>query len=260
MKRISIIMAAVLVVGTLAFPVAGVVAQETDTQTQTETPTDDADENATVSPGERLAGVVGVQEAEFDGEIENRGLQIAIERADDNASKTLALAQTANDSEARLAELEERREDLEAQREDGSISEGQYRAEMATLAVELDNVERQLNTTNETASELPEDVLEANGVNTTAIETLKQNASELGGQEVAEIARSIAGNERGEVERGDAAEERGDRDGEDERDTEETDGQDRDETDRTAGNETTETERSETTQTEGGAEGDAEQP
>lgn len=197
MRRTGPLVALMVVVGTLAFPVAGVGAQET------ETPTDElnapADENATVSPGERLSGVVGVQEAEVEAEIETRGLELALTRADDNASTAVTIAQTLTENEARLAELKERRTELDAQRENGTISEGEYRARMATLATEVETVEEQLNQTTEAVADLPEGTLEENGVNTTAIRTLEQTASELHGQEVAEIAQSIAGDERGDI-------------------------------------------------------------
>jgi hypothetical protein len=205
MKRTSLLVALAVVVGTLLVPVAGVTAQETET-----------DEGG-IAPGEQLSGVVGVQAAEFDGEIERNAFRIGLERANDNASKARHIAAKLNESEARLTELSERKAELEARRENGTISEGQYRARMARLATETETVRGQLNQSNATAAELPEETLRENGVNTTAIRTLKQNASDLSGREVAEIARSIAGNRSGLVERGPPSDWGGDRNASDAR-------------------------------------------
>lgn len=202
MNRTSFIVAVVALVGALAVPAAGVAAQETANET-------DAD----VSPGERLAGVVGVQSAEFDGEIERNAFRIGLERADDNATKARHIAEKLNETEQRLAELNERKAELRQQRQNDTISEGQYRARMATLSAETETVEEQLNRSNATAAQLPEETLEANGVNTTAIRTLMNDASELRGGEVSEIARSIAGDRGGLVDRGAAGDRAGDRTG-----------------------------------------------
>ena len=195
-----------VVVGTLLVPAAGAVAQETGTETGDE-----------LTPGERLSGVVGVQAAEFDGEIEQNAFRIGLERAEDNATKASHIAAKLNESEARLAELSERKAELEARREDGNVTEGQYRARMARLATETETVREQLNRSNATAAELPEETLEANGVNATAIRTLQRNASDLSGREVAGIARSIAGNRSGMPERGPPSDRGGDRNASDAR-------------------------------------------
>jgi hypothetical protein len=205
MKRASLFVALVVVVGTLLVPVAGVTAQETET------------EDEGMAPGERLSGVVGVQAAEVDGDIERNAFRIGLERANDNASKASHIATKLNESESRLTELNERKAELEAQRENGTISEGQYRARMARLATETETVRGQLNRSNATAAELPEETLRENGVNTTAIRTLRTNADELSGPEVAEIARSIAGNRSGMVDRGPPADRGGDRNASDDR-------------------------------------------
>jgi hypothetical protein len=198
MKRTGLLVALLVIVGMLVVPAAGVVAQETD----------DEDGKAEIAPGERLSGVVGVQQAEFDGEIERNAFRIALERADDNATKASRIAEKLNQSQERLAELNERKAELQQQRETGNITEGKYRARMAKTATEIENTKQQLNQSNETAAQLPAETLEANGVNTTAIRALMNNASEMSGGEVSEIARSIAGDRSGMVDRG-AAGDRG---------------------------------------------------
>ena len=63
-------MALMLAVGTLAVPAAGVVARE------------NAESDDEVTPGERLSGVVGVQKAEVEGEIETRAYEAELESAE----------------------------------------------------------------------------------------------------------------------------------------------------------------------------------
>lgn len=186
MKRTSILVAVMVIAGMVAVPAVGAVTQ-------------DEQEEPDVAPGERLSGVVGVQQAELDGEVDRHAYRIALEKADDNATKAGLIAEKLNETEERLNELEERKATLDEQRESGEITEGQYRAQVAELATEVDNAEAQLNQSNETAAELPAETLEENGVNVSAIQTLQQQADELSGQEVAEIARSIAGDDRGAV-------------------------------------------------------------
>ncbi|WP_372479895.1 hypothetical protein ACAH01_00585 [Halomicrobium sp. HM KBTZ05] len=240
----TVLVAVVLVVGSLAaVPMAGLAAQTTETPTETSTTdTNTTDANATdanaTAPGEQLAGVVGVQGAEIDGEVETRAYGIRVAQSESNDSKAAVVGQQVADVEQRLDELEQRRETLEAARENGSMSEGQYRARMARLAAETRTAERLANQSNETAQSLPAETLEANGVNATAIQTLRDRADQLSGPEVAAIARSIAGanasdgfgperagerggdarnaTERGDRPDGDRAGERGPRGGENE--------------------------------------------
>ena len=187
MKRTSLLVALMVVHGTLVVPAASVVAQEDST-------TDDE-----VAPGERLSGVVSVQEAEVEGEIQTRAYEMELESAENDSERAERAAERTEELEDRLEELRERREELREQREAGELDEGEYRARVATLETEVDTVETQLNETNETVSELPEETLEAEGVNATAIDALSRQADELSGAEVSAIARSIAGNETGEV-------------------------------------------------------------
>jgi hypothetical protein len=224
----SVLMAAMLVVSAFAAVPAVAMAQETTTatpdgetetatpdgetetatpdgETETETADDDsnetdedeADANAT-DPGAQLAGVVGVREAELDGELQSRTFGLRVAQAASDGAKADIVGEQLNDSEERLQELQERKETLEEARENGSMSEGEYRAKIARLHAETKNVERLTNETNETASQLPVETLNERGINATRITMLSERASELSGAEVAEIARGIAGQNAGE--------------------------------------------------------------
>lgn len=193
-RTVTILIAALVVVGTVAAvpAAAGAVPGVGDQQVE-QRDTNETDANASVAPGERLAGVLGVQEAELDGEVESRSFGLAVARAASNESRAALVAAEVNETGAELDQLEERKAELDRARENGSMSDGQYRAEVAELSARADNVERMANESANASEGLPADLLESHGVNASAIETLRSGASELGGQEVAEIARSIAG-------------------------------------------------------------------
>lgn len=193
----------VLVAALVTAPVAaaapagfGATFQTTETDTATETP--DADNNSSVSPGEKLSGVVGVQEAEFDGEMAERTYGVKIARAKSNESKAEIVNETLADIEQRLENLEERKQELEDARENGSMSEGEYRAKMAAIAANVSTTKRLANASADTAESLPADLLREKGINVTAIQTLKERAQNLTGPEVAAIAKSIAGSDVGQ--------------------------------------------------------------
>ena len=177
--------------------VAAMVVAPVAAATQEDTPTDTPAEDQAVQPGEQLSGVVGVQEAEIDGEVEERTFGVQVARADSNASKARVVGEQADDVEARLAELEQRRAELREARDNGSISEGRYRAETAEVAARTATLGRLANDSEAVAEGLPEDVLAAQGVNVTAIRTLQDRAANLSGGEVAAVARSIAGDDVG---------------------------------------------------------------
>jgi len=202
MRAQTAIVAVALLVAVAAVPVVGmaatdgtVLADQHENSTEDGAETDAAgDANASVAPGERLSGVVGVQEAELDGEVEGRAFGIKVAQAATNESRADVVADQLRDVEQRLNETEQRRQELEEARENGSISEGKYRAEMAKLAAQTQTA-KELTNRSENASEgLPAELLESKGINASAIQTLKDRAEQLTGPEVAEIARSIAGN------------------------------------------------------------------
>lgn len=196
----------------VAMPVAGlsvmdgsqsaVAADEhenaTDATDAQENRTDSADENAS-APGEQLAGIVGVQEAEIDGDLEQRAFGIKVAQAATQDAQADVVAGQLNETRQRLAELQERKADLEEKRESGEISEGRYRAEVAKVAAESKSVANMANQSESVAGELPADLLQQKGIDVEAIQTLKNDAANMTGEEVSEIARQIAGDNVGEI-------------------------------------------------------------
>ncbi|MDS0282550.1 DUF7096 domain-containing protein [Haloarcula onubensis] len=199
-RTTSAVVALCLVVSALA-AVPFVMAQETGTEQATENATHDAG----VAPGAQLSGIVAVGEAELDGDIEERAYGIRVARANSSDARAAVVADQLDRTDERIATLEQRRQALDRARENGTLSEGEYRARVAALHAESRTAQRMVNRTNETASELPAETLAANGVDVTAIRTLSNRAANLTGPETAAIARSIAGEGVGQPARPDAA-------------------------------------------------------
>ncbi|QIB72956.1 hypothetical protein GL213_00095 [Halogeometricum borinquense] len=194
-RNATILMTAMLLVAALATVPMASVAQSEGGTTATETPMagSDSTSNESTQSGELLSGVLAVQDAEIEREVETRTFGIRVAQAATDEAKADVVAERLNSNEARLAELEQRKARLEAARENGSISKGEYNTRMARVAAETETV-KELTNRSATASErLPNELLEQRGVNTTAIRTLATRAEDLTGPEVSEIARQIAG-------------------------------------------------------------------
>lgn len=148
-------------------------------------------------PGLKLAGVIGVQGAETDGELQRRTFETKFQKANSNASKAAVVAAEFEDARERLAELEQRKERLRAQYENGSIPEGKYRVEVTRVVAEVERTKAMLNRTATAADGVPDDELEKRGVDEAELDRLRTNASELTGPEVSAIARDLAGDRPG---------------------------------------------------------------
>ncbi|RJX44219.1 hypothetical protein DM826_03860 [Halonotius aquaticus] len=149
-------------------------------------------ENAT-APGAQLAGVVGVQQAEVDGDLDNRTFGLRVANADSDAERAAIIAERQNSTRAQLASQTDRLADLREARANGTISNAEYRARVATVAAQAADTERDADQLNRTARKLPDAVRERANINVSAIEQLRTNARTLGGPETAAIARSIGG-------------------------------------------------------------------
>ncbi|MFW6435150.1 MAG: hypothetical protein ACOCY1_02115 [Halovenus sp.] len=192
----TLVLAAVLLV---AVPAVGLAADTTSASAALQE-NETANETA---PGERLSGVVGVGEAELEGDIDKRTFGLQVANASTQQAQADVVADRLGDIEQRLDGLEDRKEELDRQRAAGEISEGKYNAEVARLATETETVKALNNQSAQVAGELPADLLEERGVNATRIQQLSERAGELSGPEVAEIAKGIAGDRVGETPGGD---------------------------------------------------------
>lgn len=196
MQRSTVLVALAVVAALLVtVPAVGMAVTDEDGQ-------DEQAVNET-APGEQLSGVVGVGEAELQGEIDQRGFGIQISRAASDGERADRVAERLTDVENRLSNLEQRKSSLDQQRADNEISEGKYRAEIARLAAETETARGLANTSSQAAGQLPADVREQRNINVTAIQTLQDRANKLAGQDVAETARGIAGDRIGDRPGGD---------------------------------------------------------
>ncbi len=195
-QRSILVLAALLVAAVAAVPVAGMAATS-DVPAQVNNSSENTTDANATAPGEQLAGVVDVQEAELKGEVDERAYGIKIAKAATNDSKADVVKTQLDDIGQRLNELDERKANLTEARDNGTISEGRYRAEMSRVAAETETAKRLANQSENVSQGLPADVLNAKGINTTAVQTLQDRANNLTGPEVAEIARGIAGSNVG---------------------------------------------------------------
>ena len=148
---------------------------------------------ASPAPGTVLAAVISASQAEVRGELESRAFGHGLEEATTPRSKAGVVARQVDASETRLDELRAERARVVAAHENGSIDEGRYRAKLASIAASLQTVERLLDRSAVASDDLPHDVLERRGVDRDRIQSLRRNASELGGSDGASDARPFGG-------------------------------------------------------------------
>ncbi|PHQ46301.1 hypothetical protein DJ68_08110, partial [Halorubrum sp. C3] len=144
---VVVAVAAAVIAGAAAAAPAGPVAPQTDSPINASDGENGTAENATtdLSPGERLAGVVGVQGAEIEGEVESRAFEVGLRQAETNESRAGVVAERLNRTEERLAELEARQRELRERRAAGELSRGAYAARMATTTARIETLSRGLN-------------------------------------------------------------------------------------------------------------------
>ncbi|MXR21118.1 hypothetical protein [Halobacterium bonnevillei] len=198
MRHTTLVTAALVVLAAAIAPlgVAALPASDATTSSSAATPvaTNEPRANETnVSPGEQLSAVAGIQEAEIGGEIERRSFGIRIANAASNDSKADVVGETVGDLQERLADLRAEKQRLREARDDGSMSRSQYAARMAELSAKTDSVRRLATRTEAASGELPSEVLRERGVNVTAIQSLRHDAANVTGPDVAAVARAIGG-------------------------------------------------------------------
>ncbi|MFC6824800.1 hypothetical protein ACFQEV_07295 [Halopelagius fulvigenes] len=215
----ALLVAVLVVVATVPAGVAAAGTQATSTQTsatttettetgnamtdtganEMTTANDSAGENGSdgIAPGEQLAGILAVQRAEIDGELDSRSFDHRVASAASNDSKARVVADQLNESRERLETLRERRSELREAREAGNLSRGRYQAQAARLTAEIRSLQRLLNRSSDAAQELPADVKRANGIGSEEVERLRTEARNLSGDEVSDIAKRVAGSNVG---------------------------------------------------------------
>lgn len=141
---------------------------------------DEADADVQLSFGEQISILVHNHQTEVSHTVENSAFEVAFERGGE-----AAVENRTQELQERLDRAEEKKAEIEEKVESGEMSERRAMAEKARVSTEADSVNRSADSVMDKAAE--------QGINVSAVETLKQNASELSGEEVSRIARSIAG-------------------------------------------------------------------
>ncbi|SFR54448.1 hypothetical protein SAMN04487947_2133 [Halogeometricum rufum] len=188
---------------------AGVAAAQETTETATANSTEsDADgdgdaaegEDASsggIAPGAQLAGVLAVQRAEIDSELDSRSFEAQVTSAKTNRSKARVVSNHVNQTQTRLDDLRSRLAELKSARRDGNLSQGRYRAQAAHLAAEIRSLQRLVDQTRDVAVELSPEARQSSGIDEARFERLRNDTQNLSGSEVSEIAREVAGSNVG---------------------------------------------------------------
>lgn len=189
----------VLVAGMVAPPLAGAIAQPggspqasapplaatsttpspgNTTSTSTPTPTPTAT-GGDMAPGARLAGEIGVRDAELEGDVESRAFEIRVERADSPEARAQIVSDRVAESREKLETLERRRSTIRAALENGSMTRDEYRARRAMIAARAQTQLSILVRAEEIVDGLPTLILADVGIDLTTIRSLQSRARAL---------------------------------------------------------------------------------
>lgn len=176
--RSVVLLAVVGLVGLTVAPVAsGSFVNEVDDGGQ---PNERNESNANHSQG--VATFIHANTADTENTLESELFERRYESADNESQKALVDDRT-NGLAAKLESLTRERNELRDRRDELSTSE--YRARMTRLTVEIAALERSIERTEPLA-------LDTNtGVD--RLETIRENAAALAGQQIAEIAKGLVG-------------------------------------------------------------------
>lgn len=138
------------------------------------------------SLGASISGFMQASAANAEGEVEDKMFSARFETAPEQRRAAIVQGRVAN-LDDRLDRLREQRAEL-LNESDGEPSVA-TRAKAARLTARINALQEAINTTSEAADRA--------GVNVTRLNELQENASQLSGPEVAELARGLAGTARG---------------------------------------------------------------
>jgi len=181
MKARAATFALLVVVGTLA--AVGLVASAGGSVGVGSVGTQDAADNET-RMGEQVSSFMESSAGETGEEVDAGMWDAAFENAPESA-RTDVLERRADHIDRRLAELGERKAELIAARENGTIEEDVYRARMSYVVGRMAALNRSINATERQA--------QAAGVDPNRFDRLNDRMANLTGPKVADVARDLAG-------------------------------------------------------------------
>ena len=200
-RRTSLFVAVLVAVALVGMvPLGAAVTDDLtgDRTADADEPADEGNETGSdLAPGERLSGVVGVEQAELEGEVADRAFGLRLADAETDAERAAIIADQLDRNDRRLESVSERRNELRDRRAAGELSEGAYTARTARIGAEIESIKRTTNRSAEATDGIPDHVLQERNVSVDRVDALRDRASSLSGPEVAEMAREIGGNRTG---------------------------------------------------------------
>lgn len=182
--RSSVLVAVVLVVvaGSVAAVAGPAVPDGANPFTQEET--------SPVASGEHLAGSLAGHQESIDRNLSSFELSAKLDRSNASAE---TLARECGQLEDWLAELETRSGRLEARRENGTVTRGEFRAGMTALQAEARTVRRLARECIRHTATIPDEELRAAGVNVTELQALVERTDRFVGRNLTDHALADSG-------------------------------------------------------------------
>ncbi|TYL40066.1 hypothetical protein CV102_00340 [Natronococcus pandeyae] len=176
--RSVVLLVAVALVGLTVAPAAsGAFAGAIGADSTTEQPDEEE-----VAPGQSVSTFMQSSAADTSNTVESEMFEAKYEDADNETRKTL-VDERADGLEATLESLENERDELQEQEDE--LSEPQYQARMTRLTVEITALERSVEQTQPFALDTD--------VGLDRLESIRENAAELSGEQIADIAKQLVG-------------------------------------------------------------------
>jgi hypothetical protein len=146
----------------------------------------------TVAPGARFAGAIGAHREHHANEMSEETVEVRLSQSGSELARAEVVADVYDAKRDRLDELAERGRELRRARDNGTISESEYRARRAVLDADLRSIERVATRIGVAAEGLSPGVLLEVNVALVSIQELETGARDRQSGELGRIAPSFA--------------------------------------------------------------------
>lgn len=157
-----------------------------------------AEDDGSAEPGARIAGVVGAEGVELRASVERRALDVRLRKANTSTTRATVIAAAVDGLDDRVETLRERKQRLQAARENGTLSEAAYRAKIARLVARIDAVEKLANASAVAARDVAASDRDAEGIDVEHLRDVERSADALTDANVTSIARTVTDGGRGD--------------------------------------------------------------
>ena len=159
---------------------------------------DPSSPSSSTTPGEQISGVIAVQDAEHNGELDERRFGHHLDAAANDSERAALVATRTEHLSDRLDGIEAELDTIEGAFADDEIPAGHYQAKVAGIATERAILERSAQRNADVADRLPDVALRQAGIDDDQIAAQRQRAATVGGPHVEETMREIAGDRAGQ--------------------------------------------------------------